>query len=54
MEWFVDRLKEPSTFAGFAGIAAAVGIADPLYHAVSGVVMAVASLIAVIMAEKKV
>lgn len=52
MEWILGRLKEPSTYAGFAGLAAAVGISQPLYAAASAVAVAVAGLISVILAEK--
>lgn len=53
VEFVVNRLREPSTYAGFVGLAAAVGVAEPLYQAIAAVVMAVASLAAVFMAEKK-
>lgn len=53
LDFVLSRLKEPSTFAGFAGLAATVGIAQPVYQAASAVVMAVASLVAVLLAEKK-
>lgn len=52
MEWILGRLKEPSTYAGFAGLAAAVGISQPLYAAASAVGVAVAGLISVILTEK--
>ncbi len=50
--WIIGRLKEPSTYAGFAGLAGAFGIAEPLYQATTGVIMAVAALLAVLLAEK--
>lgn len=53
LNFILSRLKEPSTFAGFAGLAAAIGIAEPVYQAASSVLMAVASLVAVLLAEKK-
>lgn len=49
----VTRLKEPSTYAGFAGLALAVGISAPLYTAVTTFVAAAAGLVAVFVAEKK-
>ncbi len=52
MEWILSRLREPSTYAGFAGLAAAVGISEPLYAAASAVAIAVAALVAVIISEK--
>ena len=48
----LDRLREPSTYAGLAGIAAALGVAEPLYQAVSAVIMAVAGLAAVLLGEQ--
>lgn len=54
LNFILSRLKEPSTFAGFAGLAAAIGIAQPLYEAGSAVIVAVASLVAVLLAEKKI
>jgi hypothetical protein len=51
-KWIIGRLKEPSTYAGFAGLAGAFGIAEPLYQASAGVIMAVAALLAVLLAEK--
>ena len=50
--WIIGRLKEPSTYAGFAGLAGAFGVAEPLYQATTGVIMAVAALLAVLLAEK--
>jgi hypothetical protein len=49
----VARLKEPSTYAGFAGIALAVGVSAPLFTAVTTFVAAAAGLVAVFVAEKK-
>ena len=53
IDFILSRLREPSTYAGFAGMAAAVGIAEPLYQAVTAVVMAVAGLAAIFLSEKK-
>jgi hypothetical protein len=53
VDFILNRLREPSTYAGFAGLAAAVGIAEPLYQAATAVVMAVAGLAAIVLAEKK-
>lgn len=52
-DFVIGRLREPSTYAGFAGLAAAFGIADPVYQAASSVVMALAGLAAILLAEKK-
>ena len=48
----LERLREPSTYAGLAGIAAALGVAQPLYQAVSAVIMAVAGLAAILLGEQ--
>jgi hypothetical protein len=52
LDYALARLREPSTYAGLAGLAAAVGIASPLYEAVAAVVMALAGLAAVLLADK--
>ena len=52
LEAIVNRLKEPSTYAGFAGLALAAGISAPLYSAVAAFVAAAAGLVAVFVAEK--
>lgn len=52
VDFVIGRLREPSTYAGLAGLAAAVGISDSLYSAGAAVVMAVAGLAAVVLAEK--
>lgn len=53
IDFVLKRLREPSTYAGFAGLAAAVGVTEPLYQAISAVVMAVAGLAAVVLSERK-
>ena len=53
IDFVLHRMREPSTYAGLAGLAAAVGIAEPLYQAISAVVMAAAGLAAVVMSEHK-
>jgi len=53
VDFVLKRLREPSTYAGFAGLAAAVGIAEPLYQAIAAVIMAATGLAAVVMSEKK-
>ena len=44
IDFVLHRLREPSTYAGFAGLAAAVGIAEPLYQAIAAVVVGGTSL----------
>jgi hypothetical protein len=53
IDFVLNRLREPSTYAGLAGLAAAVGIAEPLYQAISAVIMAAAGLAAILLSEKK-
>lgn len=53
INFVLNRLREPSTYAGLAGLAAAVGIAEPLYQAISAAIMAVAGLAAIFLSEKK-
>lgn len=48
----LNRLREPSTYAGLAGMAAALGVAQPLYQAISAVIMAVAGLAAILLGEQ--
>ena len=52
VKWAVARLKEPSTWAGFAGLAAAAGISGEVYHSVAAVGVALAALAAMLLAEK--
>ena len=53
IDFVLNRMREPSTYAGLAGLAAAVGIAEPLYQAISAVIMAAAGLAAIFLSEKK-
>jgi hypothetical protein len=53
MDWILSRLDEPSTYAGFAGMAAAIGISAPIYSAASAVAVAVFALISVLKREGK-
>ena len=53
VSFVLNRLKEPSTYAGFAGLALAFGVSNELYGAASAVIAAAAGLISVILAEKK-
>ena len=50
--WLINRLKEPSTYAGFAGIALALGISGVLWEAVTVAAVGVFSLLAVLLAER--
>jgi len=53
VNWLLERLKEPSTYAGLSGIALAFGVSSDLYNASTAVAAAVAGLVGVILAEKK-
>ena len=52
LDYALARLREPSTYAGLAGLAAALGVAQPLYEAGAAVVMALAGLAAILLADK--
>lgn len=52
MKWVLDRLREPSTYAGLAGLALALGINDATWAAISTAVAGVAGLIAVLLHDK--
>ena len=49
--WLLSRLKEPSTYAGFAGLALAVGLSDVQWAAVSTAVAGLAGVAAVFLSE---
>lgn len=53
VNWLLERLKEPSTYAGLSGIALALGVSSDLYNASAAVAAAVAGLVGVILSEKK-
>lgn len=52
VQFIISRLKEPSTYAGLSGLAVALGISLPMYEAAAAIIAGVASLVAVILAEK--
>jgi len=54
MDWIISRLNEPSTYAGFSGLALSVGISAPLYGAISGLLAAAFGLLAVLKKEGKI
>jgi len=49
VSWLLNRLKEPSTYAGFAGLALAFGLSaeewSTIYTAIAGVAGVVAMLL---------
>lgn len=53
LNWFLARLKEPSTYAGIAGLAIAAGLSADKAQAIASLVAALAGLAAVVLAERK-
>jgi hypothetical protein len=51
VSFLVNRLKEPSTYAGFAGIALAFGLSDAEWSAIATAVAGLAGLAAVFLIE---
>jgi hypothetical protein len=51
VSWLVNRLKEPSTYAGFAGLALAFGLSDAEWTAISAAVAGLAGVAAVFLSE---
>lgn len=51
VSWIVNRLKEPSTYAGFAGIALAFGLSDAEWATVSTAAAGVAGLVAMLLSD---
>jgi hypothetical protein len=51
VSWIANRLKEPSTYAGFAGMALAFGLSDAEWAAVSTAAAGVAGLVAMLLAD---
>lgn len=49
--WLLARLKEPSTYAGFAGLALAFGLSDAQWAAISTAVAGLAGVAAVFLSE---
>lgn len=52
MKWVLERLREPSTYAGLAGLALALGINDSTWAAISTAVAGAAGLVAVLLHDK--
>ena len=51
VHWLLTRLKEPSTYAGFAGLALAFGLSDVQWAALSTAVAGLAGVAAVFLSE---
>ncbi len=52
VHWLLNRAKEPSTYAGFSGLALALGLSETEWAAVGTAAAAVCAAIAVIIAER--
>lgn len=53
MKYIVKMLSQPSTYAGFAGIALAVGVSSDLYQHVAAAAAAAFGLLAFLLDEKR-
>lgn len=51
MNWVLARLREPSTFAGLAGLALAVGLSAEEWTAISAFVAGLAGLVAMLLGD---
>ena len=51
VSWLLNRLKEPSTYAGFAGIALAFGLSDAQWATISTAVAGLAGVAAMLLSE---
>lgn len=51
LKYIVTRLKEPSTYAGFAGLALALGITDAQWATYSTAAAAIAAVVAMLLWE---
>jgi hypothetical protein len=49
--WLVSRLKEPSTYAGFSGIALAFGLSDTEWSTISLAAAGLAGVAAIFLPE---
>jgi hypothetical protein len=52
VSWLVNLLKEPSTYAGVASLALALGLTDVQWEAISAAVAGLAGVVAVFLMEK--
>lgn len=52
IDWIVNRLKEPSTYAGFAGLAIALGLSNEEWMAISTALAGVAGVVAMFVHEQ--
>jgi hypothetical protein len=52
LDWLLTRGKEPSTWAGLAGIALAAGLSDTQWTAISAALAGIFGAVGVFLAEK--
>lgn len=52
IDWIIARGREPSTWAGLAGLAAAVGISEESWSAISSAIAAVFGAVAIVVRER--
>ena len=52
MKFFIDRLKEPSTWAGVSALGLVFGLPPGLLDAVAQIVMGVGGVAAIVMKDK--
>lgn len=50
--WFLDRLKEPSTWAGLSAVAVALGLSEVEWAAIGSAAAAVAGAVAIVLKER--
>ena len=51
VSWLLGRLKEPSTYAGFSGIALALGLSAEEWSTIYTAAAAVAGVVAMLLSE---
>jgi hypothetical protein len=52
MYWIFDRAKEPSTWAGLAGLAIALGLTADQWAVYSGALAGIAAVVAMVLRER--
>jgi hypothetical protein len=50
--WFLDRLKEPSSWAGLSALALALGLNESEWSAIGNAGAAIAAAVAVVLKER--
>jgi hypothetical protein len=50
---FLDRLKEPSTYAGLSGLMLAVGLTQEEWSIISSALAGIAGVIAMVLKDRK-